>query len=221
MEIKICRKCNVELIVGENWLKSQFKCKNYICRGCQKEYNKENKEKMTEYNKEYYEKNKDNIKENTKEYRENNKEKMKEYSKEYNTKPEIRKKINERVKLRRRNDPWFDAQCKLRRSHTRLIKNLLDGKDRDFSAVRDLGCTKEVFLAHIESQFQTGMTWGNRGLRGWHYDHIISICEIDPTDKEAVLKVLHYTNLRPLWAVDNIRKGQEDKKKSIRKNLLD
>ena len=244
--MKVCRVCKIELVVGENWLESYAKNSNYICRDCLREHDKEyrenNKQKRKEYSKEYYENNKEKIKEHDKEYYENNKEKrkeknkeyyennkekikeyredgkekLKEYQKEYTTKPESKRKKSERLKLRRQNDPWFDARCKLRNSHTRLIKNLLTGNDRDFSAVRNLGCNKEVFLLHIESLFQPGMTWENRGKNGWHYDHIISVAETDPNNKEAVKRLLHYTNIRPLWAVDNIRKGQEDKKKSIK-----
>ena len=43
-----------------------------------KEYNKDNKDKIKEHKKEYYEENKDKINEKAKEYRENNKDKLKE-----------------------------------------------------------------------------------------------------------------------------------------------
>ena len=31
---KQCRKCSVDLVVGDNWAISQHKCGNYICRTC-------------------------------------------------------------------------------------------------------------------------------------------------------------------------------------------
>jgi hypothetical protein len=34
-----CRKCNVELVVGENITKSQIKYSNYICKPCNKQWN--------------------------------------------------------------------------------------------------------------------------------------------------------------------------------------
>lgn len=33
-KLKKCRKCGVELIVGENWYECQSKCYNYICNEC-------------------------------------------------------------------------------------------------------------------------------------------------------------------------------------------
>jgi len=52
------------------------------------------------------------------------------------------------------------------------------------------------------------MTWDNYGE--WHIDHIkpIQFKEngVAPT-MEEVIKRLHYTNLQPLWALDNITKG--------------
>jgi hypothetical protein len=49
------------------------------------------------------------------------------------------------------------------------------------------------------------MSWNNWGK--WHLDHIIPLASVDLTVRENVLKVCHYTNIQPLWAEDNIRKG--------------
>ena len=71
-----------------------------------------------------------------------------------------------------------------------------------------LGCTIEEFREHIELQFKEGMTWDNYGK--WHIDHKIPITYkqdgIIPT-LEVVAKRLHYTNTQPLWASENISKG--------------
>lgn len=66
-----------------------------------------------------------------------------------------------------------------------------------------LGCTWTEFVAHIERQFLPGMTWENRGE--WHIDHIIPVAVAK--DEADVLRLNHYTNLRPLWAGDNFRKS--------------
>lgn len=60
-------------------------------------------------------------------------------------------------------------------------------------------------MVHLESQFEPGMTWENR--RKWHIDHIIPCAAFDLTDTEQQRACFHYTNLRPLWASENISKG--------------
>lgn len=68
-----------------------------------------------------------------------------------------------------------------------------------------LGCDYEQLAAHLEAQFTEGMTWENRGAKGWHIDHIIPLASA--TTEEEMLKLCHYTNLQPLWAADNLAKG--------------
>lgn len=68
-----------------------------------------------------------------------------------------------------------------------------------------LGCTPSELRAHIERQFSKGMTWANRHL--WHIDHIVPLASFDLTDPEQLRAACHFTNLRPLWAEDNLRKG--------------
>jgi len=70
-----------------------------------------------------------------------------------------------------------------------------------------LGCNDETFKEYIQSKFTEGMSWENRGFRTWHIDHIIPINSFDLTDPEQQRKCFHYTNLQPLWWLDNLRKG--------------
>jgi len=56
---------------------------------------------------------------------------------------------------------------------------------------------------HVEQQFTVDMHWDNYG--DWHIDHIVPL---SCADTEEELKLLcHYTNLQPLWAVDNLAKS--------------
>jgi hypothetical protein len=67
-----------------------------------------------------------------------------------------------------------------------------------------VGCTIEELKVHIEAQFEPGMTWANQG--DWHIDHIIPLKYNNPT-LEDVIERLHFVNTQPLWAAENIAKG--------------
>jgi hypothetical protein len=65
-----------------------------------------------------------------------------------------------------------------------------------------LGCSFGEFREYIESQFAKGMTWDNCGA--WHIDHIIPLCKFNPDNHAEYAKAWHYSNMRPLWAHDNL-----------------
>lgn len=78
-------------------------------------------------------------------------------------------------------------------------------------SVKYLGCDIEEFKAHIEKQFEDGMTWENYGksspkTRKWEIDHITPLKYGEPT-LEEVMERLHYTNTQPLWGDENSAKG--------------
>lgn len=75
-----------------------------------------------------------------------------------------------------------------------------NGKTQEF-----IGCSYEDLVTHLESQFTDGMNWENRGE--WHIDHIMPIATAKT--EADLLALFHFTNLRPLWAIDNRRKGSK------------
>ncbi len=79
-----------------------------------------------------------------------------------------------------------------------------DNKEK--KSIEYLGCTIEEFKQHIEEQFKEGMSWDNHGE--WHIDHITPLKYGNPTLEEVVER-LHYTNTQPLWAAENIAKGNK------------
>ena len=70
-----------------------------------------------------------------------------------------------------------------------------------------VGCTPKFLKEYLEKQFKPGMTWQNYGIRGWHIDHIIPLDSAKTP--EDVEKLMYYTNLQPLWAIENIKKGNK------------
>jgi hypothetical protein len=67
------------------------------------------------------------------------------------------------------------------------------------------GCTKEELVKHLEMNFKENMSWDNYGE--WHIDHIKPCASFDLTKEEEQKKCFHWTNLQPLWAIENLRKG--------------
>lgn len=134
--------------------------------------------------------NPEKCKETKKRYREANIDRYRKYHREY-------------AKDRRASDPCFALAYALRIR----IAVALRKKGKHGSAVRDLGCSIGELKAYLESQFLPGMSWSNRGLRGWHIDHIRPLASFDLTDPEQFRAACHYTNLQPMWAVDNMKKG--------------
>ena len=106
--------------------------------------------------------------------------------------------LNARNRKRWHNDPVFKLKELVRGNIRRAIKNT---RSKPIETV--LGCTCKELKEHLEKQFLKGMEWSNHGE--WHIDHIIPLAEAKT--EEEVYKLNHYTNLQPLWGVDNLKKG--------------
>ena len=135
----------------------------------------------------------------SKEWMKTNPEKQKEYnSRSYarNKKAQIARK-----KYRYQNDPVFRIRHTLR---NRLYCAIKRGT-KVGSAIKDLGCSIQELKLYLESKFKVGMSWTNYGE--WHIDHIVPLNSFDLTNENHIKTVCHYTNLQPLWAQDNIKKG--------------
>jgi len=166
-----------------------------------KKYRLKNKEKQKEYIKIYREKNKVKIKEKVKEYDKNNKQKKKKYDKEY--KENNKEKIKKYQKNRRETDPIFKLNGNIRSLVYMSLKK--QGYTKKSMTYQILGCTYEEFKLHLERQFKVGMSWGNQGL--WHLDHIYPVSLAK--DEQELIRLNHYTNFQPMWAIENIIKGNK------------
>jgi len=79
------------------------------------------------------------------------------------------------------------------------------------SAVSDLGCSIDEFKKHLECQFLGEMSWDNygKGDGKWNIDHIKPLNTFDLSDRDQFLQACHYTNMRPLWHADNIKRPRD------------
>lgn len=109
-----------------------------------------------------------------------------------------------RANAKKRLDPLFRLAAALRRR----VSHALRGFAKSARTLELLGCSFEHFKAHLESQFQPGMSWDNYGIKGWHVDHKKPCVDFDLTDPIQQKLCFHYSNLQPLFALDNLSKNR-------------
>lgn len=174
----------------------------------QQEYRKKNSDKIKDRNKKYYEVNKDTISEKKKEYVKKNIDHVKKTRQEYyqNNKEVLRSKANEREKIKLKTDPLFKLMKSIRSTISVSIRKM--GYRKNTRTHFILGCTFDEFKAHIESLWESWMTWDNYGIYeknkynvGWDFDHIIPVSSA--VTEDDVIRLNHYTNIRPLCSKVN------------------
>ena len=69
-----------------------------------------------------------------------------------------------------------------------------------------VGCSWAELRQYLESQFIRHMSWENHGSV-WHVDHITPCTYFDLTKEEEIYRCFHFSNLRPLWRIANIKRG--------------
>ena len=106
---------------------------------------------------------------------------------------------------RRKVDPAFLLRTTLGNRLNSALKS--QNAERSFAIEEIVGCTMAELKQHLEEQFEPGMSWepGKRYL--WHIDHIKPCDLFDHNDIEQVKECWHWSNLQPLWAKDNLQKG--------------
>jgi len=200
----------------ENPEKSKAIQKNWRANNSEKvredhaKWRADNPEKLRESNAKWEKNNSEKAKEGRARRRAENPEKERARSAKWAA--ENRDYLNNYRKQRRARDPLFHLHCNMVSMGNRVVRQLALGK-KPAHTEKWQGCTAEELKAYLESLFTEGMTWENYGKDGWHVDHIRPVCSFSAEEWE---QINHYANLRPLWAEDNIAKGREDKKQSVR-----
>lgn len=118
----------------------------------------------------------------------------------------INERARERTKRLYRSDAWFN----LCRKFAARLRRLIHDK-AGLTTIEILGYTREELIAHIEKQFTKGMTWEKVLSGEIHIDHIRPVSSFDISDQDdpAMKDCWALTNLRPLWAKDNLSKGAQ------------
>ena len=152
----------------------------------------ERKEAKRKSVREYYLRNKEKTLENKKQYREKNKK-------------ELQEKKNIYRKLQKEINPLYKITNSLRRNINNAFKRHMFSKNINTEKI--IGCSFEEFKIHLESKFESWMTWENYGLYngtegyGWDIDHMIPLATAKT--EEELLKLNHFNNLQPLCSFYN------------------
>lgn len=99
-----------------------------------------------------------------------------------------------------------DKSVKISMTFRNRLSSVMARRSSGKKLERYLGCSMSKLIQHIESLFVEGMGWHNR--HEWHIDHIIPVSRFDHTDEDQIAECWHYSNLRPLWAHLNLKKGK-------------
>lgn len=213
--IKKCRWCKKEFEITEQEKRfcSQIcRNKNTICQNkANKKYKSEHKKETEKYNKIYKQNHKEQTKIYNKKYREENKEKLKQNRQNSNHKSDKKYKKSHREQINQYNRKYFQnpinkiiAYCRTR------MNSVLKRNSKTGHTIELIGCSTIFLKKYIENQFTLGMSWSNYGKYGWHLDHIIPLSSFDfENHPEQQKTAFHYSNLQPLWAEDNLKKGDK------------
>jgi hypothetical protein len=203
----------------ESWITQErfaIKREQHLKRA--KRYVKKNRAKRLETTRSYYARNrklcnkrqvewarenKDQVNAAKRAWRANNPEKMRNERKLQWQKLDKKKhnaKRRQYLKSRKAVDPLFRLVTNIRsRISTALAKM---GFAKRSKTEQIVGCSFSELKAHLEGLFKKGMNWDNYGT--WHVDHFVPLASA--ATEEEVIRLNHYTNLRPLWGEENLSK---------------
>ncbi len=210
---KLCTTCNINKPLSEFYFSSKYQRYGTYCKNCDREkkktfylrnkasimttqtaYKLKNQEKLEDYRKRYYIKNRELLLKKQKIARQN-------------LTPEKKRERTAKTVAYSRNRRKIDPSYRLQKKLRNRIQAELKGTKKSKSTLELLGCSISELERHLESQFQPGMTWDNHSFEGWHIDHIRPCASFDLSNPDEQKTCFHYTNLQPLWAKDNLSKG--------------
>lgn len=208
--MKICQSCKKPKSPS-NYHKDQSKSDGLCgrCKLCVKEYRaayyKDNADKLKADSLRWHYANKDTASEKHRQYYIENADKLREAKKSYYWRdPQSAKDYNrEYAKARAKKDPLFRMKLRCRSRVYSAFKRFDTTKAS--GSFELIGCSPRQLANHLSSMFTKGMTLDNYG--DWHIDHITPLASAETI--EEVEKLCHYSNLQPLWASDNLRKGSK------------
>jgi hypothetical protein len=199
---KACRERRVSNPKARREYEAKWRAKNVDkCKSGTYKWREKNPEQWSNYRKKYYQNNKEKIAEQSKATYEKYKQKYNENNRRYQK--DNHKLLMQKRKERIESNPLLQfkerIRCLVKNSFYRLKHN----KTKRVSEV--IGADWEIVKEHFVSQFKDGMTWEAFIAGEIHVDHIQPLASAKT--EEELIALCHYTNLQPLWCLDNLSKG--------------
>ena len=224
VDLKTCTKCGVAKSASEFHGCKLTKCGlRPSCKACasasKKAYVEANRDVVRERNARYAAANKDSIRVRQAAWHRANREHASAKSAEWYRRnkeraharsiqwakdhPEYRRALQAERYRRRKSDPSFVVRDRVARG----VRHSLRGRKGGAAWEALVGYSTADLREHLERQFLKGMSWENMGE--WHIDHIVPLSSFTITgpDDPELRRAWALSNLRPLWAKDNIRKS--------------
>lgn len=218
METKVCRTCTLDKNL-ESFQRPRRNGNFYYypnCKNCTEDSRKKSRQK-------YVKENKNALLERGRARYSNNIEQERKRSRKYvkNNKMAVKERRKLKARELRKTDPSFNLKSNISRAIRHAFKKnniLKNGK----SISNYLGYSMQELKTHIESQFESWMTWNNQGFYNpktwdnndqntwtWQLDHIIPQSDLLYTlmEDENFKKCWALSNLRPLSSKENLERG--------------
>ena len=221
-ELKTCTKCGEAKPATTEYFHKKLSGLHASCKTCvskqgkiyhdanrdllisrKKVYRGANRDKELEQRRLRYQANRLQILAQRKIYYESNRNAEIERSKRYikDNQEDVAARRRRNAARRRSTDPLYRVVEALRKR----VREAVKGHCKSARTLQLLGCSVERLREHISKQFKPGMSWENYGK--WHIDHIRPCASFNLASGAQQRQCFHYTNLQPLWALENILKG--------------
>lgn len=192
--MKECRKCGELKPLDQFYYRKDSGTHRADCKACVIAASRKSQLRNREHRKEYL-----------RDWVDRNREDFREYQREYQRKwrannPDRASESWRRHHKKMMQNPGYRVSESVSSGIRRCIKNRKGGAK--WEAI--VGYSVGELIQHLEKQFTDGMTWDNYG--DWHIDHIVPVSSFDMSDESDFRACWSISNLRPLWAVDNMKK---------------
>jgi hypothetical protein len=212
--MKKCSKCEIEKPLTEFYKdKTKKDGLKSCCKICsektKKTYRQNNFEKVRDSSKKrydkYYKNNSNDILEKNRIWRKNNFEIFKESKKKSDSKFHSNNPtyVNDYRKYKRDTNHLYKLTGNVRSRLNGFFK--LNNYNKSNNTFKIIGCLPHELKNYLEKKFTEGMSWDNYGK--WQIDHIIPLSSCN--SEEELYNLCHFTNLQPMWATENAKKGSK------------